>query len=96
MTAASLEEPVLDADEIQGNIVPGFNSRLQCLIGVRIPDGAGPKSARSWLEKQRVSTLREVADARDRRRMAHRYGGDPHGDLTATAQPGPLVRTVCG
>lgn len=83
MTTASLEEPVLDADEIQGNIVPGFNSRLQCLIGVRVPDGAGAKSARSWLEKQRVSTLREVADARDRRRKAHRYGGDPHGDLTA-------------
>jgi Dyp-type peroxidase family len=79
VTIAGVEEPVLDADEIQGNIVPGFNSRFQCLIGVRIAGGADVDSAREWLKEQCVCTLREVADARDRRRRAHQHGEDPHG-----------------
>ena len=67
------EEPVLAVDEIQGNILPGFGSFVQTLLGIRFEDA---DSARRWLTDviPTVSTLRQVNDARNRRRHAARMG----------------------
>jgi Dyp-type peroxidase family len=67
------EEPVLAVDEIQGNILPGFGSFVQTLLGIRFDDA---DSARRWLSDviPVVSTLRQVNDARNLRRRAARLG----------------------
>ena len=67
------EESVLAVDEIQGNILPGFGSFVQTLLGIRFEDA---DSARRWLTDviPTVSTLRQVNDARNRRRHAARSG----------------------
>jgi Dyp-type peroxidase family len=65
------DEPVLAVDEIQGNVVPGFGSFVQTLLGIRFEDA---DSARRWLTDvlPAVSTLRQVNDARNVRRRAAR------------------------
>ena len=69
------EEPVLAADEIQGNVVPGFGSLHQAFIGVRFDHG-NVDGARRWLAGliPSISTLAQVNDARNRRRRALRQG----------------------
>ena len=54
-----MSEPVLAGDEIQGNILPGFNKDYQALVALHFGDVA---SARAWLASliPVVSTLREV------------------------------------
>jgi Dyp-type peroxidase family len=61
MGAAPGVEPVLDADEIQGNIAPGFSKDHQTLVVLEIVD---PAQARRWLARliPHVATLREVHD----------------------------------
>ncbi len=68
-------EPVLAVEEIQGNIVPGFNTLHQRLIGLKIPPD-GIDSARAWLRKivPLVSTLAQVNEFRNVRRRALRRG----------------------
>ena len=53
------EEPVLDADEIQGNILAGFRKDHQTLLFLEVVD---PKRARAWLLDlvPSIATLREV------------------------------------
>ena len=62
---------MLAVDEIQGNVLPGFGSFVQTLLGIRFEDA---DSARRWLSDvvPAVSTLRQVNDARNLRR--HRSG----------------------
>src|SRR5688572_30726418 len=69
------DEPVLEADEIQGNIMPGFNTLAQGFLGVRWPRNGAP-AARRWLREilPLVSTLRQVNDHRNVRRRALRAG----------------------
>jgi Dyp-type peroxidase family len=57
-------EPLLEAGEIQGNILGGFNKDLQCFIFLVMPVGdAGLKRVRDWLAAcaRRITWLHEVA-----------------------------------
>ena len=69
VVAGAPEEPVLHVDEIQGNVLPGFNTRHQRLLGIRFD---GPERARTWLRAiaDRVSTLAAVHEVRNVRRRA--------------------------
>ena len=44
--ASALEEPVLEIDQIQGNILAGFNKDHQGLVFLHIDD---PSRAKAWL-----------------------------------------------
>ncbi len=57
--AEPVAEPVLDGNEIQGNILPGFSKDHQTLLLLRIVD---PAAARRWLADlvPHVATLAEV------------------------------------
>lgn len=67
-------EPVLAVADIQGNVLPGFNTRHQTLLGLRF-DG----DARRWLAAVLpfVSTLADVHGHRLVRRQARLAGGAP-------------------
>ena len=56
-------EPTLDADEIQGNIIPGFMKPRLGLIALRIGE---PKAARAWTKAlvPSVTTLADVMPTR--------------------------------
>lgn len=62
-------EPVLDAGEIQGNILPGLGSRHQVLLGLKVNEGQ-TADARSWLARlvPSISSLRDVNTLRNLRR----------------------------
>ncbi|HEX6899133.1 MAG TPA: Dyp-type peroxidase [Thermoanaerobaculia bacterium] len=62
-------EPVLDADEIQGNILPGFGSRHQVLLGLKVVEGRIAE-AKSWLARlvPSIARLRDVNAVRNLRR----------------------------
>src|SRR5215207_324828 len=62
-------EPVLDVDEIQGNILPGFGSRHQVLLGLKVNEGQTAE-ARSWLARlvPSIASLRDVNTLRNLRR----------------------------
>jgi Dyp-type peroxidase family len=70
-------EPVLDVDEIQGNVLPGFGSRYQALLGLKLNEGQIGE-ARSWLARlipslatlSQVNTLRNLRRSLLRRRAA--------------------------
>jgi len=57
-----LEEPVLDLDDIQGNVLPGFKKDSQHFLFLQIVD---PEPARLWLKSlaPRLWTAREVLAA---------------------------------
>ena len=77
------DEPVLDIDDIQGNILAGFNKDYQLLVALKLND---IPSARNWLRRilPGINTLAEVGhfNAVFRMRRA-RLGRDPIG-LIAT------------
>jgi len=62
-------EPVLEVDEIQGNILPGFGSRHQVLLGLKFNEGQ-TADAKSWLARlvPSIATLRDVNTLRNLRR----------------------------
>ncbi|MEV0297637.1 hypothetical protein [Nocardia sp. NPDC050710] len=64
-------EPVLDVDEIQGAVLPGFSTSFQHLVGLRFPDAS---TLRAWLRGPHasVSTLAQVMTQRNLRRAALR------------------------
>lgn len=81
--AATIEEPLLDVHEIQGNILAGFNKDHQRLIALRIEDVA---AARRWLARilPQVSSLAEVNRFNTLFRMMRaRLGRDPGGLLAS-------------
>jgi Dyp-type peroxidase family len=72
------DEPELAVDEIQGNVLPGFGTAGQILLGVKIePSEAGAAAARRKLAAlaPRVSTLRQVHTLREVRRAVARSAG---------------------
>lgn len=71
------EEPVLEVDDIQGNIVPGFRKDRQHFVFFRIVDA---HLARRWLKElaPRLSSVREVSDAHALwKRMRRKLGHEP-------------------
>lgn len=76
-------EPLLEVDEIQGNILAGFNKDHQVLLAVTIND---VPAARAWLAGfvDEVATTREVLRFNNLfRELRSRRGADPQG-LAAT------------
>ncbi len=77
------QEPLLEVDDIQGNILAGFNKDWQSLIALRIHD---VPAARSWLARlvPHLSSLSEVGQFNYLFHiMRTRRGQDPAG-LVAT------------
>lgn len=74
--SAAPAEPVLAVGEIQGNVLPGFNTRHQTLLGLRV-DRAG--DTRRWLASllPSISTLADVHGYRLARRQARLQGQAP-------------------
>lgn len=73
-----IEEPILEADEIQGNILPGFGTMHQALLGLRITDAAGGTThARRWLRElcPLITTLRQLHTVRETRRAVAKATG---------------------
>jgi Dyp-type peroxidase family len=68
-------EPLLTVDEIQGNILPGFNTLHQTLLGLKLPPD-DVQAARPLLRDlvPLVSTLAQVSEFRNVRRRALRRG----------------------
>jgi hypothetical protein len=76
-------EPLLEVDEIQGNILAGFNKDHQMLLAIVFGDVA---AARVWLAGfvDRIATTREVHQFNSLySHLRHRVGDDPVG-LAAT------------
>jgi Dyp-type peroxidase family len=73
---AAPKEPVLAVADIQGNVLPGFNTRHQTLLGLRFDDAA---AARRWLGSvlPSVATLADVLGHRVARRQARLAGAAP-------------------
>src|SRR5262245_21332104 len=69
-------EPILDANEIQGNIWPGFNTAHIGLLGFRIIPGE-EQNARRWLRELAplITTLGEAWHAREVRRAVAKATG---------------------
>ena len=64
------DEPVLDVDDIQGVVVPGFGTKFQHIILTRF---SGLDPLRQWIATARLpSTLAEVMAVRNTRRSARR------------------------
>jgi hypothetical protein len=70
MTAPSgrrVDEPLLDVDEIQGNILPGFMKPHMRLISLKFGDIA---QGRAFLASRAVTSLAEVMESRRKVRAA--------------------------
>jgi Dyp-type peroxidase family len=75
------EEPIFDVDEIQGNILPGFGSRHQVLLGLKFNEGQ-IEEAKSWLARlvPSIARLRDVNTLRNlRRSLLRRQAALPEG-----------------
>jgi Dyp-type peroxidase family len=78
----AIEEPLLDIDQIQGNVFPGFNKPHQALLGLVIEDAA---RAKGWLKDiaGEIATVRSVMEDRKvhralKRRLGHRPSAADH------------------
>ena len=74
-----IEEPILEADEIQGNILPGFGTMHEALVGLRITDAAGGAlHARRWLRELTplITSLRQLHTVREMRRAVATATGE--------------------
>jgi Dyp-type peroxidase family len=81
--AAGRPEPLLEIDDIQANILAGFNKDHQVLVGLSI---RGVEAARAWLRRiapEIASTAEVLAFNHLFRSLRARRGGDPQG-LAAT------------
>jgi Dyp-type peroxidase family len=81
--STAILEPILDVNEIQGNILAGFNKDHQMLVALRLDN---VDSARRWLRRilSSINTLEEVGHFNSVFRMQRaRLGHDPMG-LVAT------------
>lgn len=74
-SSATLDEPVLDVDEIQGDVLPGFNTLHRRLIAVCFDQRDRGQTMLAELAP-RVATLAEVCHLRSERRerLAHGRG----------------------
>ena len=84
-------EPVLDVDEIQGNVLPGFGSRHQVLLGLKVNEGQTAE-AKSWLARlvPSIASLRDVNTLRNLRRSLLRQSFLSRAALPA-APSAPLI-----
>jgi Dyp-type peroxidase family len=83
VASAATDEPLLEVDDIQGNILAGFNKDHQLLVALRVHDRA---AAKAWLSRVEpfIATLGEVGQFnRLFRAKRRRLGHDPIG-LIAT------------
>lgn len=71
-----MNEPALDAYDIQGNIVPGFRRRQQLLVGFRGVDRASLVKAAAIIARH-LTPLATVLDHRDERKAAFLAGESP-------------------
>lgn len=71
-----MNEPALDAYDIQGNIVPGFRRRQQLLVGFRGTDRTSLSRAAAIIARQ-LTPLATVLDHRDERKAAFLAGRSP-------------------
>jgi Dyp-type peroxidase family len=79
------EEPLLDVDQIQGNVIPGFMKPNMFLYGVTISDAT---QAKEWLRESilpLVTTLAGTLESRARVRALRTY--QPHLSQTVGAIP---------
>lgn len=65
-------EPFVDADDVQGSVLPGFAQPCQHHLFARITDAAAFKASLATLLPS-VTTMRAVVDARDARAAALRW-----------------------
>jgi Dyp-type peroxidase family len=73
-----IDEPVLAADEIQGNILPGFGTMCIALLGLQIVESAGcAADARRWLAELSplITTVRQLHTVRESRRAVAKAVG---------------------
>lgn len=78
-----MSEPLLAGDEIQGNILSGFNKDYQALVALRFGD---VRRTREWLAKlvPVISTLREVEPHNRLFRELRARRGDEPSDMTSS------------
>jgi Dyp-type peroxidase family len=70
-----IQEPVLEVDDIQGMIVPGYRKPRQNLLHFRITDVA---SARKWLSSLPLTSSRDTQEQHRRfKRLTARLGREP-------------------
>ena len=69
-------EPILETEDIQGNVIPGFARNLQKLIGFRVDQ---PQVARRWLAKfsSTITTSEDILDYRNRYRGRYEEDDTP-------------------
>ena len=75
-------EPQLDLDDIQGHIIPGFGTRFQRFLYLRIEDLRATRQPLIAIANDRVTTARDALDQRERRRDAFRTTGERPDDPT--------------
>jgi Dyp-type peroxidase family len=81
MTTDNKLEPRLDWDDIQGNILGGFNKDHQTLIGLKF--NSDPAQNKKFLSSIRVTTLKEVVAYKSVRALRIRKEGREPKDLKA-------------
>lgn len=69
-----VEEPILAANEIQGNVLRGFNTQHLTLLGLQFARGSASANARGWIARLPIAALIEVAGFRMSRRTMRAAG----------------------
>lgn len=89
-------EPLLDAQDIQGNIIPGFNRQQQYFAAFEVSDGVALRHALTSLPP--LTTLATVLPNRDERKLAIvRGAGRPvRDDLWLNLALGPRATDLLG
>ena len=66
------DEPVLDTRQIQGTVLPGFDTSLQLLVFLQLRD---VRAAKAWIAQQSasVATMANVLAARDASEKSHTW-----------------------
>lgn len=83
-------EPLLAVDEIQGNVLPGFNKPFQIFVFLQ---SSLSSAAREWLYviAKHITSLREVLDYR---KLRHQSGGAPDAFWMNVAFSFPALRRL--
>ena len=63
-------EPRLDIDDIQGHLLPGFGTRFQLVLTLRLLDAESVRASLLTLTNDHLSTARDGWEQRDRRQRA--------------------------
>ncbi len=82
------DEDVLDVDEIQGNVLPGFGGAAQTLLGLRVVEPERTRRFLADLAASRLTSLREAHQLREVRRALARASG------VRPRQPDVLINTA--